>query len=120
MVESCFKHFFKPRYIQLKGILILSWQMQEMPFAARSEEWFLFGKRSQAKKKKYMRKLERIFFEVDISGDGLISEEEFNNMMEEPLSKNAYCGGLRNVRSDTCCIWIVIQPGNWNSHFRCL
>ena len=37
----------------------------------------------QATKKKYMRKLERIFSDVDVSGDGLISEEEFTNMLQD-------------------------------------
>ena len=37
----------------------------------------------QATKQKYMRKLERVFHEVDTSGDGLISEDEFRSMMED-------------------------------------
>lgn len=29
-----------------------------------------------------MRKLARIFHDVDVSGDGLISQDEFNGMLE--------------------------------------
>ena len=50
--------------------------------------WFVFDPvdvppACQATKKKYMRKLERIFSDMDVSGDGLISEEEFTSMLQD-------------------------------------
>ena len=44
----------------------------------------------QATKQKYMRKLERVFHEVDTSGDGLISEDEFKSMMEDICMKSPF------------------------------
>ena len=54
---------------------------------------------AQATKQKYMRKLERVFHEVDTSGDGLISEDEFRGMMEDscgtmPSLQNAWQSNL--------------------------
>eukprot|EP00913_Durusdinium_trenchii_P018603 g17481.t1 len=51
---------------------------------AAGEDHEVVMSEKEATKKKYLRKLERIFHEMDVSGDGLVSEEEFKSMMEDP------------------------------------
>lgn len=50
---------------------------------AAGEDHEVVMSEKEATKKKYLRKLERIFHEMDVSGDGLVSEEEFKSMMED-------------------------------------
>jgi len=59
---------------------------------AAGEDHEVVMSEKEATKKKYMRKLERIFSDVDVSGDGLISEEEFTNMLQDEKVKQYLVG----------------------------
>ncbi|CAE7471955.1 Scn11a, partial [Symbiodinium pilosum] len=59
---------------------------------AAGEDHEVVMSEKEATKQKYMRKLERVFHEVDTSGDGLISEDEFKSMMEDPNVKRFLAG----------------------------
>jgi len=59
---------------------------------AAGEDHEVVMSEKEATKQKYMRKLERVFHEVDTSGDGLISEDEFRGMMEDPNVKRFLAG----------------------------
>lgn len=59
---------------------------------AAGEDHEVVMSEKEATKQKYMRKLERVFHEVDTSGDGLISEDEFRSMMEDPNVKRFLAG----------------------------
>lgn len=59
---------------------------------AAGEDHEVVTAEKEANKKKYMRKLERIFCDIDVSGDGLISEEEFTNMLQDEQVKKYLVG----------------------------
>ncbi|CAE7456284.1 Scn11a [Symbiodinium natans] len=59
---------------------------------AAGEDHEVVMSEKEATKQKYMRKLARVFHEVDTSGDGLISEDEFRSMMEDPNVKRFLAG----------------------------
>eukprot|EP00439_Symbiodinium_sp_Y106_P076116 s2836_g15.t1 len=60
---------------------------------AAGEDHEVVMSEKEATKQKYMRKLERVFHEVDTSGDGLISEDEFRGMMEDS------CGTMPSLQN---------------------
>jgi len=59
---------------------------------AAGEDHEVLMSEKEAARQKYMRKLERIFHDVDTSGDGLISEDEFNSMIQDPNVKRFLAG----------------------------
>jgi len=59
---------------------------------AAGEDHEVVMSEKEATKKKYMRKLERIFSDMDVSGDGLISEEEFTSMLQDEKVKQYLVG----------------------------